>query len=432
MRIGVLPGSPSKGGVYQYSLSVMAALDPAASALEGDELVVLGDASGELDVESLACRGWRIAPAAPPEAAEPAAEKGRWTPRRVLSAVRRRARQRVTDAPRPDAIRRRPDIAAWHAGLGIDLMIYPNPTTLSFEAGTPYVTAVHDLQHRLQPEFPEVSANGEAEWREYLYRNAISRAVLVLADSEVGRQDVLEQYGTFGITADRVKALPFAVPPYLLEAGRPDEAAIEAVRRRYSLPERYFFYPAQFWPHKNHVRLVRALAALEHDHGIRAALVLSGRHSGGVRDEMRAALLALAAAEGVAERVYDLGHVPNADLAPLYAGAVALTMPTFFGPTNIPVIEAWAIGCPVLTSDIRGVREQTGDAGILVDPTSVDGIVQGMAMLWNDANLRRRLVQGGERRLRDHTPERFRERLGEIVREAKERMEHERTPNDRS
>jgi glycosyltransferase involved in cell wall biosynthesis len=59
-------------------------------------------------------------------------------------------------------------------------------------------------------------------------------------------------------------------------------------------------------------------------------------------------------------------------------------MPTFFGPTNIPVLEAWAFGCPVLTSDIRGIREQVGDAALLADPTSVEAIADGIHQLWTD------------------------------------------------
>ena len=69
-----------------------------------------------------------------------------------------------------------------------------------------------------------------------------------------------------------------------------------------------------------------------------------------------------------------LGYVPDEDMSGLYAGAVALVMPTFFGPTNIPVVEAWTFGCPVLTSDIRRIREQAGNAAVLVDPRSVEAI----------------------------------------------------------
>ena len=73
----------------------------------------------------------------------------------------------------------------------------------------------------------------------------------------------------------------------------------------------------------------------------------------------------------------------------------ALVMPTFFGPTNIPILEAWAFGCPVLTSDIRGIREQVGDAAVLVNPRSVEAIADGIYRLWTDENLGRMLGERG-------------------------------------
>ena len=86
-------------------------------------------------------------------------------------------------------------------------------------------------------------------------------------------------------------------------------------------------------------------------------------------------------------------------------------MPTFFGPTNIPVLEAWAFGCPVLTSDIRGVREQVGDAALLADPTSVEAIADGIHRLWTDRELGHTLSNLGRRRLAAYTPEDYLRRL---------------------
>jgi glycosyltransferase involved in cell wall biosynthesis len=404
VRIGVLSGSPAKGGVYQYGLAMIAALEPAAAAAQGDELVLLTGPSSTLDLDALARAGWQVRPPVPPTVP-------------AESRLRRAARRL-----RPSAVRQRPELRAWHAELGIELMVYPAPGTYSFEAGTPYVIAVHDLQHRLQPEFPEVSADGQAEGREHLFRNAIAKATLVLADSDVGKEDVLELYGDVGITAERVKVLPFVPPPYILElAGEPDGDSPAAVRRRYGLPERYFYYPAQFWPHKNHERLVRA-AALLRDRGTDVSLVFSGGRGSEIRERTHEELLGLVAELGLADRVHDLGFVSEQDVGPLYRGAVALAMPTFFGPTNIPVLEAWALGCPVLTSDLRGIREQVGGAGLLVDPRSVEQLADGMERLWTDEALRRELAANGRVRLAEYTADDFRARLAEILTEAKERV----------
>ena len=97
-------------------------------------------------------------------------------------------------------------------------------------------------------------------------------------------------------------------------------------------------------------------------------------------------------------------------------------MPTFFGPTNIPILEAWALGCPVLTSDIRGIREQVADAALLADPRSVESIAEGIYRLWTDENLRRTLADAGHCRLSKYTPDDFRNRVIEILEEAKDRV----------
>jgi glycosyltransferase involved in cell wall biosynthesis len=125
---------------------------------------------------------------------------------------------------------------------------------------------------------------------------------------------------------------------------------------------------------------------------------------------------------GVDNEVHYLGYVPDEDMAGLYAESTALVMPTFFGPTNIPPLEAWAFSCPVLTSDIRGIREQAGEAAILVDPRSVEAIADGIYRLWMDESLRFNLAVRGRQRLSTYTPDDYRRRLREILEEAKARV----------
>ena len=219
--------------------------------------------------------------------------------------------------------------------------------------------AIHDLQHRLQPEFPEVSANGEWDGREYLFRNGARSATLLLADSEVGKEDVLNFYSEYGVTADQVKVLPFLPAHYLTQSV--DAAERKRVRAAHHLPERYLYYPAQFWPHKNHQRIVEALALLKQRYDIEIPIVFTGTPSDPIRRHTYQRLISTARQCRIEHLVYSLGFVSNEDMSALYAEAVALVMPTFFGPTNIPVLEAWSLGCPVITSNIRGIREQVGD-----------------------------------------------------------------------
>jgi glycosyltransferase involved in cell wall biosynthesis len=184
------------------------------------------------------------------------------------------ARQRVCARFGSDAAR-----GAQMRALGIDLMIYPSPMAMSFEAGVPYITAVHDLQHRLQPEFKEVSADGRFEEREFVFGNTCRYANAILVDSEVGREDIIACYGVLPINPERVAVLPFVLPPSY-EALATD-AEVETIEQN-DLPARFLFYPAQFWPHKNHRRIVEALVLL-HRKGIDAPLVLVGGNDGALR-----------------------------------------------------------------------------------------------------------------------------------------------------
>lgn len=423
MRIGIAPPTTELvGGTYQYAqtmLSVLAAL----RETRDEEIVVLADGIGP-DAPVLAGARWELASLTP--------AGGR---QRTLRAVKRLARERLSparrdtlvrmagvvsgvvsrgaDAPPPDVPRRRPGIRAWLESLRIDLVVYPAPTTMSFEIGIPYVMAVHDLQHRLQSDFPEFASDGGFARREYLFRNAIREATIVLTDSAVGREDVLDLYGEL-IDPERVAVLPFLPPPF--EEVTPADRA--RVRSAHRLPDRYLFYPAHLWPHKNHARIVDALDILRRDDGIELDLVLVGSTSGQLRARNYAELTARVRALGLDERVRHLGYVPERDMPALYAEALALVMPTFFGPTNIPVLEAWSLDCPVITSDIRGVREQAEDAALLVDPASAPEIADAIRRLVLDEGLRDALISRGRARLAAYTRDDYAQRLSAILDQA--------------
>jgi glycosyltransferase involved in cell wall biosynthesis len=428
MRIGILPSlDPSSGGIYQYSLTILRSLEQCRGGGCEDEFVLFADdVSHSAVATTIDGNGCTIKPSQRPSVAlnmlrgmigeGPHREIWRW----LRSQMSQYPIHNKPDLPDPDVVRYQSEANRWFRSCGIDLMVYPAPTTLSFEARIPYIMAVHDLQHRLQPDFPEVSADGEWERREYRYRNGARCATLLLADSEVGKEDILNAYGSYGVTPDKVKVLPYLPACYLATNVSPSER--QRVRTDYDLPERYLFYPAQFWPHKNHARIVQALGLLNKERCLKASVVFCGSHTGEIRERTFHEVMSLSSQLGLEKQVHYLGYVPDADMSGIYAEAVALVMPTFFGPTNIPVLEAWAFGCPVLTSDIRGIREQVQDAAVLVDPRSAEAIADGIYRCWTDETSARTLAELGRQRLASYTPNHYRERLIEILKEAKSRL----------
>ena len=435
MRIGILPNlDPAGGGIYQYSQNILHALNTWSDNRHDDRFVLLSNDDHNPPAIPLEPSRWEIKTVVTrirrpfrrwlgdeirwAIGEGPHRDALRWLWRKWLAAAP--VAQSERHFPDPEVILSRPDLRKCFLRSKLDFVVYTYPTPISFETGMPYVMAVHDLQHRLQPEFPEVSADGQWEYREYLFRNGCRHATLIVAESEVGKEDVLNFYGRYGVSEAQVKVLPYLPAAYLAQTVA--EAERRRVRAVYDLPERYLFYPAQFWPHKNHARIVEAMGLLKREYQVEVPIVFCGSYGGEIRENAYQTVMALASNLGVDRQIYYLGYAPDEDMSALYSEAVALVMPTFFGPTNIPVLEAWAFDCPVLTSDIRGIREQTGDAAVLVDPCAGESIAEGIYRLWTDEKLRFNLAHAGRRHLSSYTPEDFRSRLIEIVEEAKDRV----------
>lgn len=251
----------------------------------------------------------------------------------------------------------------------------------------PYITPVLDMQHRIQPWFPEVSHGRQWKYREDYFQDYLRRAAYVITGTEVGRREIEHFYG---VAPERVRVLPLATPKFALEGAALDSAARLAVL---GLKPGYLFYPAQFWAHKNHVNLLHALRLLHDEYGLPYELVLVGSDQGN-ESHVRKVVADLQ----LDRHVKFLGFVTQEDLVALYRGADALAYVTFFGPDNLPPLEAFALGCPVVASEVPGAREQLGTAALLVPPDSPRKIAEGIKRLRDDASVRESLRDQGKRR----------------------------------
>jgi len=277
---------------------------------------------------------------------------------------------------------------------GIDIAWFVSPGY--GEVDVPYICTVWDLQHRLQPWFPEVSAKDEWNTREKLHSTGIRRASAVIIGTQSGRQEIINFYG---VPSERVKLIPHPTPGFALNAP-PDKN--KQVLTKYGIPEGYLFYPGQFWAHKNHVGLLLAVKVLLEKHGLVLPVVFVGSDMGNLQHVRR-----LVDRLGLSAQVHFLGFVPREDLIGLYRNAFALTYMTFFGPENLPPLEAFALGCPVIASNVSGAEEQLGDAALLVDPKDERQIADAIKRLHDDSALRDTLVSHGLARASKWTADDF-------------------------
>jgi glycosyltransferase involved in cell wall biosynthesis len=423
IQLGIVaPLRGSDGGVYQYSFTMLQMLAELNHDRKYGEPIVFTETQDEEKIKKLKAMNYSIQPifqqnykkkilkSVKNVFGESAARKTVEIKNSLVKFIQKSTSESV------DQIQHQQKLRKWFKSFDIDLMIYPDSDPLSFETGIPYIMAIHDLEHRNHPEFPEVSADGEWERREYIFHNGSKNASFILVDSETGKEDVLKYYRKCGVKGYRIKILPFLPASYLYTRVPSEERS--RVLKKYGLTDQYLFYPAQFWPHKNHIQIIKALGILRSKHQLTIPIVFCGSHSGKIRERTFQQAMAEAEKAGIYDQIRYLGFVPDTDLSGLYAGAEALVMPTFFGPTNIPPLEAWAFGCPVITSNIRGVREHSGGAALLVNPHSAEDIADHIKLIWSDAEKKAELIEKGKARISEYTPIDFRQRLDDILAEA--------------
>jgi glycosyltransferase involved in cell wall biosynthesis len=254
--------------------------------------------------------------------------------------------------------------------------------------GCPTVITVHDLAIYIRPEwFPA--------WQPLSTRlvvpRSISHATAIIAVSENTRADVER---VFGISGDRVKVVPEGVSARF----RPLPAeALDDVRRRYSLPDRFLLFVSTLEPRKNLPTLLDAWEGLPRSR--RQPLVLAGGW-GWRADPIRARV------ERIRSGLHVIGPVDPGDLPALYNLAGCLVHPAWYEGFGLTPLEAMACGTPVVCSDAASLPEVVGEAALLVAPGDVDGWRQALERVLDDAGLARRLRAAGLARAAEFTWER--------------------------
>jgi len=258
--------------------------------------------------------------------------------------------------------------------------------TMPRGGGAPGLLTVHDLQYLSYPQF---FSRIKLTWLATAVPASVRRAAVVTVPTEYVKATVVS---SFGYPADRVVVVPHGVNG-VVDTAPVDEAALRA---RYGLPGRFVLYPAITHPHKNHTMLVRAFAALEGDDRLR--LVLLG--GAGAADADVAAQIAQL---GIGDRVVRPGRVSDDDRDALYRLATVTAFPSFYEGFGAPVLEAMALGCPVVAADVTALPEVVGNAGVLVDPFDEEAWSGALARLLDDDAERARLARLGRSRARSFT-----------------------------
>jgi glycosyltransferase involved in cell wall biosynthesis len=173
--------------------------------------------------------------------------------------------------------------------------------------------------------------------------------------------------------------------PYLKEAVPSQEPSVKP-------PDRFLFYPANRWEHKNHRVLLESIAQLRREGKAEIALVCTGAD---MKDGFD--LKSVASRQGIADLVHDLGFVSDGEVTFLYQNAEALVFPSLYEGFGYPVLEAMRLDCPVITSTAGSLPEVAGGASEYFDPTSSRDLSEKVLRVWGNERTRSELVEKGRK-----------------------------------
>jgi glycosyltransferase involved in cell wall biosynthesis len=219
-----------------------------------------------------------------------------------------------------------------------------------------------------------------------MLRRFCDQATLVSCTSSWVKRDLMQQ---FGLSDNKVAIVELAGA--LSAYPNPSSDDLSATRKKYDLPEAFVFYPAQTWPHKNHLALLEAIALLRDRHGVTIPLVSSGN-----RTEHFAAIERRAADLGLASAIRFVGFVSPLELQCLYRLCRCVAIPTLFEAASGPMNEAFMAGAPAACSNVTSLPEQAGDSALIFDPHNPADIADCLWRLWTDDALRQSLIQRGK------------------------------------
>lgn len=220
---------------------------------------------------------------------------------------------------------------------GIDLVYFLSPNPIAMDLiDTPMINTVWDLGHRDLPEFTEISGDRHFEEREIFYKHVLPKSFRVVVDTPATATKIERIYGVQSSRIDvggiffRDTALLSPLPSSHLLFGK-----------------KYFLYPAQFWPHKNHIFLLNVFAkCLEQCGDIE--LVFTGSDKGNL-EHIRNTVESL----GITNFVRFLGFVTKDEMSQLLVSAHSVVFPSLLGPSNLPPLEALAVGTRSIISNVH-------------------------------------------------------------------------------
>jgi glycosyltransferase involved in cell wall biosynthesis len=221
---------------------------------------------------------------------------------------------------------------------------------------------------------PEALTPWARTYRQLSYPRSVRVADTVILNSESLRSEVQQH---LEVDPGKLKVIYEAIDHAVFKPG--DAGAARQRIASYGVTKPFVLFVSSLWPYKNCEGLLRAWVLARRELGDRQLVIVGGSGGGGgAAPKYGAQLRAYAAELGIASDVVWVGAVPLEETVPFYQAADVFVYPSFNETFGLPILEAMACGCPVVTSDTTSMPETAGGAAVLSDPRDPASIAQGI------------------------------------------------------
>ena len=279
----------------------------------------------------------------------------------------------------PDAILHLPEVEK------IDVIHTPNALNKLYTARIPMIVTMHDLQHH---HFPEFFRKDELAFRQTYFQKSARFSERIIVSYPHIKEDIV----TFlQVPAEKIDVCPIGADSHAADISADDIAATEP----YELPERYLFYSANTWKHKNHLNLIRALDIVRHRYDHDIGLVCTGQIIADVYSEIEAEIDRC----DFGRHVKFLGYIPERDMVAVLNNAELIVIPTLYEAGSLPLFEAMFYGVPVICSNVTSLPMLIGDERFVFDPLDVDQMAEKIHTMLVDERLRKENRENSQKQI---------------------------------
>ena len=265
----------------------------------------------------------------------------------------------------------------------------------------PYFATIRDVSHRILPHFPEFSSHRILEKMDKKLNLFLTSATQIMTCNEVAKNDIKTLYD---VIDEKITVISLPYPTWLDNS----EDDIQILSDNNLSKNNYIFYPAQFWAHKNHMRLIIA-AQLMKENNINLKVVFSGFDRGNKKY-----LLEQVEKHDLKEEIVFLDYVNQKELCSLYKNALAMVYPCLAGVDSIAALEALYFNCPVLISDHLGYNQQLKQSALYFNPLDEIDIVDKIQML-NDLSVKDDILSNGKLLIKENTCKKYVDKFLNII-----------------